>query len=181
MTCVIAMRESEKGIVHIAADRAISNGGVANSGGSKLARFPSGLVVGFAGSLATQNLMVTRSELADCDLSIDQSIATLFDKFSGVDSFQLPGAAPTTFWAIMLLAMNDTLVWMGSVGGWHRVADPVRSIGDGERIALGSWFERGDLQPKERLQRAIEAAGTFMPGVVSKESDYDRTGSILLE
>ena len=181
MTCVIAMKEPDKGIVHIAADRAISNGGVANSGGSKLARFPSGLVVGFAGSLATQNLMVTRPELAECDLSIDKSIATLFDKFSGISGFQMPGATPTTFWAIMLLAMKDTLVWMGNVGGWHRVADPVRSIGDGERIALGSWFERGELQPKERLERAIQAAAAFMPGVVSKESDYDHTGSRAVE
>ncbi len=173
MTCVIAMRE--QGCVHLARDRAISGTGVANVGGAKLVRFPSGLLVGFAGALATQNVMATRPELTECDLSSDTSIAGLFDKFQGVAGFQLPGAGPTNFWAMMLLAMKGTLVWMGNAGGWYRVADPVRAIGDGDKVALGSWYERGDLAPRQRLERAIEVAAAFMPGVISRECDYDHT------
>ena len=175
MTCVIAMREPEKGIVHIAADKAIS-GGVAHNSGAQLARFPSGLVVGFAGSLATQNVMMTLQELAQANLGNDGSMGALYDKFQGIGAYNPPGALPKQFWAEMLLAMNGDLVYMGNASGWFRVKEPVKSIGDGERIALGSWFERGDLQPKERLERAIQVAAAFMPGGVSKESDYDHTG-----
>jgi hypothetical protein len=64
---------------------------------------------------------------------------------------------------------------MGNIGGWCRVADPVRAIGDGDKVALGSWYERSDLRPKERLERAIETAAVFMPGVVSRQCDYDHT------
>jgi ATP-dependent protease HslVU (ClpYQ) peptidase subunit len=176
MTCVIAMRDPSSNRIHMAADRAISAGNaIVNKGGAKLVKFPSGLLVGFAGALATQNLMVTCPELYECDLSNDKSVATLFNKFSGVAGFQLPGAAPTTFWAVMLLALGDAFVWMGNLGGWSRVADPVRAIGEGEPVALGSWYARADLEPKERLARAIEAASVFMPGVVSRECDYDHT------
>jgi ATP-dependent protease HslVU (ClpYQ) peptidase subunit len=176
MTCVIAMRDPASNRVHMAADRAISAGNsIVNKGGAKLVKFPSGLLVGFAGALSTQNVMVTRSELSECDLSSDKSLAVLFDKFQGVAGFQLPGAPPTAFWAVMLLAAGDALIWMANLGGWSRVADPVRAIGEGEPVALGSWYGREDLEPRERLARAIEAASVFLPGVVSREYDYDHT------
>jgi hypothetical protein len=170
------MREPGTNVVHLAADRAITTGtGVGNVGGRKLVRFPSGLLVGFAGALATQNVMVTTTELSGCNLVDDVSIATLFNRFQNVAGFQPSGAAPKAFWGEMLLAMADTLVYMGNAAGWHRVPEDVRAIGDGERIALGSWFERGDLAPKARLERAIEVAATFMPGTVSRDCDYEHT------
>jgi hypothetical protein len=173
VTCVIAMREGES-VVHVAADRALS-GGLSNVGGSKLVRFPSGLLVGFSGALATQNVMVTCTELVECDLADEKSIGTLYNKFQGIGAYQPAGAQPKQFWAEMLLAKHGNLVYMGNVAGWHRVPEPVRAIGDGDRVALGSWYEREDLEPKERLERAIEVAAAFMPGVVSKECDYQHT------
>jgi hypothetical protein len=175
MTCIIAMRDPESDRVHMAADRAISGNGVPSVSGRKLVSFPSGLIVGFAGSLATQNIMVTRPELAECDLSDDKSVAALFDKFQAVATYLPAGALPAQFWATMMLASKGALVWMGNAGGWCRVVEPVRAIGEGERVALGSWYERTDLPPKERLERAIEVAGAFMPGVVSRECDYSHT------
>lgn len=166
------MRESN--VVHLAADRAIC-GGLVNAGAVKLVRFPSGLLAGFAGSLATQNVVSTMSELASCDLADDASIGRLFTVFQGLGAYQLAGAAPKAFWAEMLLAMKGTLVYMGNVAGWHRVAEPVKTIGDGGHLALGSWTERIDLQPEIRLRRAIEVAATFMPSVVSRDCDYGCT------
>ena len=90
-------------------------------------------MAGFAGALATQNVVTTCAELIECDLADDKSLSTLFNRFQAIAGCQMPGAGPSQFWAIMLLAMRDTLVWMGNVGGWHRVTDDVRSIGDGER------------------------------------------------
>ena len=87
----------------------------------------------------------------------------------------LADAAPKQFWAEMLLAMQGTLIYMGNAAGWHLVPEDVRTIGLGGPVALGSWQERSDLQPKERLERAIEVASVFMPGVVSQESDYHHT------
>lgn len=172
MTCIIAMRDAD--IIHIAADRAISGETMVSNGGSKLVRFSSGLIVGFSGALATQNVMEFIPELSQCDLSNNSSIASLFNKFQGVAGFQLPGASPTEFWAIMLLAMKNKLIWMGNVGGWHSVPESVKAIGSGAHIALGSWFERSDLTPEARLKRAIEVASIHMPGV-SKACDYDHT------
>lgn len=174
MTCVIAQRDANN--IHMAADRAISNPtGLANGGGRKLVKLPSGLLVGFAGSLSTQNVMAASQELADCDLSDDISVTKLHSKLAGAGGFQLPGAPVTHFWAEMLLAMRDQVVYMGSAGGWHRVPEPVKALGDGCKVALGSWHERDDLQPHERLKRAIEIAGLLMPGIVSQDCDYDHT------
>lgn len=175
MTCVIAMREPGSAVIHMAADRAISGNNLVSLGGKKLVKFPSGLLVGFAGLLATQNIMVTRTELAGVDLADPLSIRLLFEGFRVVAAYALPSAPAQTAGAEMLLAMRGTLVYMGNLAGWYRVPEDVKVIGDGGLVALGSWHASSALPPSERLKRAIEAAAFFMPAIVSKESDYDQT------
>lgn len=175
MTCVIAMHDLESPIIHMTADVAISNGvGQTMDNGHKLVRFDT-LLVGFAGSLATWNVMQSTPELTALDLSSNEAVQKLFDKFQGVAGFQYPGAKPDTFWGEMLLAQGNTLITMANCGGWTRVVEPVHAIGSGALVALGSWNELGALDPQVRLRRAIAAAAKFMPGTVSATCDYDHT------
>ncbi len=172
MTCVIAMRDGN--VIHMAADKSIS-GGVVNVSATKLVQSQSGMWATFAGSLWTLNVTTNQKEFHDCNLTDDRSIAALLGKFADICTIKMPPAPDGVFWTEMLLAQGDQLVYMGNRGGWHRVAEPVKALGDGNMLALGSWVERADLKPKERLERAIEVASLFLPNVVSKACDYAHT------
>lgn len=173
MTCIIALRQ--EGIVHMGADDAIT-GDVVHYNGSKIVRFPSGLLAGFAGSLATQNIMARpESKLGGMtDLNDDVQVNAVFDALQGVAHFQVKGAHDTAFWAQLVLAMGSSIVWMGNVGGWYRLRDEFRCIGEGALVATGAMFVLEGVTPPERIARSIEAASRCVPGV-GKMSSYETT------
>ena len=119
-------------------------------------KFPSGLVVGFAGSLATSNILarpdgdfVKLLKKLDSDADVNKA----FDFLQGVANFQLKGAGDTQFWALVLLAMGPTLVCMGNAAGWHRVQD-FRCIAPRQRR-----YRRRRASP-----RALPAVAAAAPG-----------------
>jgi len=175
MTCVIAVPDGS--IVHMAADKAASGEGVAyQEQARKIDRFPSGLLVGFAGayagisSIRLGGLGVDRA-LPECDPSDERSLERL-------SSFlRRRGALTATpqFWVELLLAMNGALVYMHSLKPRWVVSTGPQAIGIGGPVALRSWWETPDLPHRERLGRAIEAAAEYAPGRVSRARDYEQT------
>ena len=177
MTCVVGLVDG--GIVHMGGDDIITaEADLVQTGASKVVKYPSGLVVGFAGSLATSNILAR----PDGDfvkllkgLDSDADVNKAFDFLQGVANFQLKGAGDTQFWALVLLAMGPTLVCMGNAAGWHRVKD-FRCIGAGSKVATGAMtvLARVDATPRRRLEAAIEAASIHVPGV-GRMTSYETT------
>lgn len=157
------------------ADDAIT-GDVVHHNGCKIVRFPSGLIAGFAGSLATQNIMARpESKLGTMtDLNDDGQVNAVLDALQGVAHFQVRGANDTAFWAQLVLAMGSSIVWVGNVGGWYRVKDEFRCIGEGALVATGAMFVLEGVTPRERIARSIEAASRCVAGV-GKMSAYENT------
>lgn len=157
------------------ADDAIT-GDLVHHNGSKIVRFPSGLIAGFAGSLSTQNIMARpESKIGTMsDLNDDGQVNAVFDALQAAAHFQVRGAHDTAFWAQLILAMGSSIVWIGNVGGWYRVKDEFRCVGEGALVATGAMFVLEGVSPRERISRAIEAASRCVPGV-GRMSAYETT------
>jgi hypothetical protein len=157
------------------ADDAITSE-LVHTNGAKIVKFDTGLIVGFAGSLATQNVMARPGDaLANLTAAFnDEELNLVFDRFQTVAHFPVKGAADATFWGQMLLAMGSSIVCMANLGGWYRVTDDFRCIGEGSRVATGAMDVLRDLAPRERIARSIEAASKYVPGV-GKMAAYETT------
>jgi hypothetical protein len=175
VTCVIAVPDGN--IIHLAADRAVSGEGVPyQEGARKIDRFPSGLIVGFAGSYAgVASIRIgglgDHRALAECDPASEQALQRLsaFLRRRGALT------AVAQFRVELLLAMRGTLVYMDSLKpDWGVTTGPL-ALGIGGPIALRSWLETPKLPVRERLGRAIGAAAEYAPEQVSRAYDYEQT------
>jgi ATP-dependent protease HslVU (ClpYQ) peptidase subunit len=178
MTCIIGLLAD--GIVHMGGDDIITaEADLLQKGASKVVRYPSGLVAGFAGSLATSNILSRPDDAfikALTDLESDAAINTAFDRLQSVAGFELKGTTDGQFWTMVLVAMGGSLVCMGNVAGWYRVKD-FRCIGTGGKIATGAMtvLARVDgVSLRRRLETAIEAAAIHVPGV-GRMTSYETT------
>jgi ATP-dependent protease HslVU (ClpYQ) peptidase subunit len=175
MTCIIGLHDGN--VVHMGADDEISSE-IVHTNGAKIVRFPSGLIAGFAGSRATQNVMVRPDGRlrAVTDLDIDGEVDAVFDQLQNIAHYQVKGALDGAFWASLMLAKGAAMVCVTNLGGWYRVTDEFRCIGDGSQVATGAMHVLRGSPPRERIERSIEAASKYVKGV-GKMSHYESTTS----
>jgi ATP-dependent protease HslVU (ClpYQ) peptidase subunit len=169
MTCIIGLREA--GVVHMGGDDEITvEGDMRQRGGGKVVKFSTGLVVGFAGSLATANVLTRPTDgfiTSLRDLDNDADVNAAFDRLQDVANFQLKGATDGQFWVMCLVALGPTLVCMGNVAGWSRVQN-FRCIGSGSKVATGAMHVANQVKgvtARDRLGYSIGAAAAYVAGV----------------
>jgi 20S proteasome alpha/beta subunit len=160
------------------ADDAITSE-LVHTNGAKITKFPRGLIVGFAGSLATMTFLINeKSPLSELvNLESDVEVHAVFKNLHALGNAQVRGVSDKVFWTELLIAMGSALVYVGNVAGWYRVKDDFRCIGEGSLLATGAMHVLACMPPRERIERSIEAASKYVPGV-SKMSAYETTATV---
>ena len=92
----------------------------------------------------------------------DAEINAVFDNLQSIAHFQVKGAGDATFWATIILAMRSSVVCITNLGGWYRVTEDFRCIGDGSLVATGAMHVLKGVAPldsevKKRLADGLKA------------------------
>lgn len=160
MTCVIALKHENK--VYMGGDTYLSGG---NSIDTKIVKFPSNVLVGFAGSRIVQNLLCQKQNSGLFVRNMDENNDAI-DAL--LNALRLINPPTELYGTLLLLSSGKHIIYMGNIAGWYRInsTQTYECIGDGAQTAKGAMHCMDDkILPKIRIERALQSAEQWCPSV----------------